>query len=160
MQVLIEQAGWRTACWTLGLLILVVLAPINLLLRKRPQDLGLQPDGDAAPAANAERASNVVDHAWASIDWTLARAMRTQRFWWLALAFFCGLYGWYAVQVHQTKYLIEIGFSRQHRRMGARLRQPGRHSGTDLARPSLGPDRPRMDLDRRAASASPSAFWR
>ena len=56
MQMLIEQAGWRTACWTLGLLLLVVLAPINLLLRKRPQDMGLQPDGDAAPAANAERA--------------------------------------------------------------------------------------------------------
>jgi MFS family permease len=111
MQVLIEQAGWRTACWTLGLLILGILVPINLLLRKQPQDLGLQPDGDAAPVANAGPASNVVDHAWASIDWTLSRAIRTQRFWWLALAFFCGLYGWYAVQVHQTKYLIEIGFS-------------------------------------------------
>jgi MFS family permease len=111
MQVLIEQAGWRAACWTLGLLILVALAPINLLLRKRPQDLGLQPDGDAAPATDTGRASNIVDPAWASIDWTLSRALRTQRFWWLALAFFSGLYGWYAVQVHQTKYLIEIGFS-------------------------------------------------
>lgn len=111
MQTLIEQAGWRAACWTLGLLILVVLAPINLLLRKRPQDIGLQPDGDAAAAASAGRASNIVDHAWAQIDWTLSRALRTQRFWWLALAFFSGLYGWYAVQIHQTRYLVEIGFS-------------------------------------------------
>jgi MFS family permease len=111
MQMLIEQSGWRAACWTLGLLILVVLVPINLLLRKRPQDLGLQPDGDAAPAAGIARPSNIVDHAWASIDWTLSRALRTQRFWWLALAFFCGLYVWYAVQIHQTKYLTEIGFS-------------------------------------------------
>jgi MFS family permease len=95
----------------LGLLLLVVLAPINLLLRKRPQDMGLQPDGDAAAATHAERVANVVDHAWASVDWTLARAMRTQRFWWLALSFFAGLYGWYAVQVHQTKYLTEVGFS-------------------------------------------------
>jgi MFS family permease len=92
-------------------LILIVLAPINLLLRKRPQDLGLHPDGDAALETGAKRASNIVDHAWASIDWTLSRALRTQRFWWLALAFFSGLYGWYAVQIHQTKYLIEIGFS-------------------------------------------------
>jgi MFS family permease len=111
MQLLIERAGWRTACWTLGLLLLIVLAPINLLLRKRPQDMGLQPDGDAAPAANAERVSNVIDHAWAATEWTLVRALRTQRFWWLALAFFTALYGWYAVQIHQTKYLIEIGFS-------------------------------------------------
>jgi MFS family permease len=55
--------------------------------------------------------SNIVDPAWAAIDWTLPRAMRTARFWWLALGLFCGLYGWYAVQVHQTKYLLEIGFS-------------------------------------------------
>jgi MFS family permease len=111
VQRIIEQAGWRTACWTLGLLILVVLVPINLLLRKRPQDIGLEPDGDAAPGVSVRIVSNVVDPAWAEIDWTLARAVRTARFWWLALGFFCGLYVWYAVQVHQTKYLIEIGFS-------------------------------------------------
>jgi MFS family permease len=27
------------------------------------------------------------------------------------VGYFCGLYAWYAVQVHQTQYLIEIGFS-------------------------------------------------
>lgn len=111
MQTLIEQSGWRAACWTLGLLILITLAPINLLLRKHPRDLGLQPDGDAAPAAGAARASNIIDRAWAATDWTLGRALRTQRFWWLALAYFGALYAWYAVQIHQTKYLTEIGFS-------------------------------------------------
>ena len=53
----------------------------------------------------------MVDPAWAAVDWTLWRAMLTARFWWIALGYFCGLYAWYAVQVHQTKYLIEIGFS-------------------------------------------------
>ena len=37
-------------------------------------------------------------------------AARTARFWWINLAFFCALFAWYAVQVHQTKYLVEIGF--------------------------------------------------
>ena len=37
--------------------------------------------------------------------------MRTARFWWIGLGYFCMLYAWYAVQVHQTKYLIEIGVS-------------------------------------------------
>jgi MFS family permease len=112
MQLVIESAGWRTACWSMGLLVLIVLAPINLLLRKRPEDVGLQPDGDAqqGPAATAN-ASNVVDPAWAAVDWTLGRALRTAPFWWIAVGYFCGLYAWYAVQVHQTKYLIEIGFS-------------------------------------------------
>jgi len=112
IQVVIQEAGWRTACWSMGLLALLVLAPINLLLRKSPEDMGLQPDGGAAPGpAATPRPSNVVDADWAAVDWTLGRALRTARFWWIAFGYFCGLYAWYAVQVHQTKYLIEIGFS-------------------------------------------------
>src|SRR5215470_3363454 len=40
VQLIIERFGWRSACVALGGLVLVVLAPINLLLRRRPQDLG------------------------------------------------------------------------------------------------------------------------
>lgn len=112
VQVMIDSAGWRRASLAMGILLLAVLAPLNLLLRKRPEDVGLRPDGEAAPLPTAAAPrSNVVDAAWAAVDWTLARAMRTARFWWLALGFFCGLYIWYAVQVHQTKYLVDIGFS-------------------------------------------------
>jgi MFS family permease len=111
-QALIGRSGWRAACWALGLLVLLLLVPLNLLLRRRPQDLGLEPDGDrAVTGAAATRPSNVVDSAWAAVDWTLARASRTARFWWIASGYFLGLFAWYAVQVHQTKYLIEIGFT-------------------------------------------------
>ncbi|HEX7785824.1 MAG TPA: MFS transporter [Methylomirabilota bacterium] len=112
VQLLIGRSGWRAACWALGLLVLLLLVPLNLLLRRRPQDLGLEPDGDRAVAgAAATRPSNVVDAAWTAVDWTLARATRTARFWWIASGYFLGLFAWYAVQVHQTKYLIEIGFA-------------------------------------------------
>ena len=53
----------------------------------------------------------MVDPAWVAIEWTLARALRTARFWWITLGYFCALIAWYAVQVHQTKYLIEVGFT-------------------------------------------------
>src|SRR5215510_8228055 len=110
---LIASAGWRTACWTLGVVLVVLLAPLNLLLRRRPEDIGLEPDGDRAlgEAVAGARATNVVDPAWAAVDWTLARAMRTTRFWWIAIGYLAGLFAWYAVQVHQTRYLVEIGFS-------------------------------------------------
>ena len=113
LQDLIGRAGWRASCWALGILILALLAPLNLLLRRRPEDLGLEPDGDDAPPGSpaANRTANVVDLAWAAVDWTLGRAMRTTRFWWIMVGYFCGLFVWYAVQVHQTKYLVEIGFS-------------------------------------------------
>jgi MFS family permease len=112
VQHVIEQTGWRTACTAMGLMVLIVLAPINLLLRKRPEDIGLLPDGDAAPTATSTKpVSNIVDPVWVATDWTLARALSTARFWWIALGYFCGLYIWYAVQVHQTKFLLDIGFS-------------------------------------------------
>ena len=114
LQSLIARAGWRAACWSLGVLVLALLAPLTLLVRRRPQDIGVQPDGDDVAQAAAEtgaRAENVVDREWAAVDWTLARAMRTARFWWIAIGYFGGLFAWYAVQVHQTKYLVEIGFS-------------------------------------------------
>ncbi len=112
VQHMIEQTGWRTACTAVGLVILFALAPLNLLLRKRPEDIGLEPDGDAkASATSAQSKSNVVDAVWAGTEWTLSRAVRTARFWWIALGYFCGLYIWYAVQVHQTKFLLDIGFS-------------------------------------------------
>ena len=116
VQHIIADGGWRTACWVLGLVVLVLLAPLNLLVRHRPQDLGLEPDGDRAPLDTVAGGppSNVVDAAWVAVDWTLGRAMRTARFWWIAIGYLTGLFAWYAVQVHQTKYLVEIGFSPAH----------------------------------------------
>jgi MFS family permease len=115
VQTVIMSAGWRTACWMLGLLVLVLLAPLNLLVRHRPEDLGLQPDGDPeSRIAPGGRPANVVDPAWVAVEWTLARAMRTARFWWIAVGYLSGLFAWYAVQIHQTKYLVEVGFSPAH----------------------------------------------
>jgi MFS family permease len=107
---LIETAGWRSACLSIGVLLLLLLTPLNLLLKRHPEDIGLRPDGRISSGASSNNPLTVIDHAWASIDWTLGRALRTRRFWWLAVGYFCGLFSWYAVQVHQTKYLIEVGF--------------------------------------------------
>jgi sugar phosphate permease len=114
LQTFVERNGWRAGCTMLGVTVLVVLVPLNLLLRRGPEEIGLAPDGDGdTPAAARARRVNVVDPAWAAVDWTLARALRTARFWWIAVAYFTGLFSWYAVQVHQTKYLTETGFSAQ-----------------------------------------------
>ena len=108
---LIQTAGWRLACVELGILLLVLLGPLNLLLKHRPEDIGLHPDGIVSGRTPSNYSANVVDQAWAAVDWTLGRALQTRRFWWLAIGYFCGLFSWYAVQVHQTKYLIEVGFA-------------------------------------------------
>ena len=111
LQRMIEVAGWRSACWALTVALLVVLLPLNAVLQRgRPEELGLAPDGDAGLPTRWGGDGNVVDHAWASVDWTLSRAIRTARFWWLFLGFFSALLVWYMVQVHQTRYLLDVGF--------------------------------------------------
>jgi MFS family permease len=113
LQVIIQYDGWRSSCWAMALLAVLVLGPINLFVWRAPQQLGLLPDGSPPVGATAagHRASNIVDPDWTSIEWTLRLALRTGRFWWLVLGYFCALVAWYAVQVHQTKFLIDIGFS-------------------------------------------------
>jgi MFS family permease len=113
IQALMGRVGWRGACWILATLILLVVLPLNAILpRRRPEELNLRPDGDAAPSEGPRPASvHVVDPAWAAVEWTLARAIRTNRFWCVFLGYFTCLFAWYAVQIHQTKYLLELGFS-------------------------------------------------
>jgi MFS family permease len=127
LQGLIAATGWRQACWALGALLFVTILPLNLFLQRgRPEDVGLRPDGDppegagmapggtgrgAPAAARPAPAALVVDPAWAARDWTLREAARTARFWAVFAAYFGGLFAWYTVQVHQTKYLVEVGFT-------------------------------------------------
>src|SRR3954453_17725655 len=67
LQTIIGRNGWRASCWTMGLLVLFVLGPLNLLLRRRPEDIGLLPDGEPrmAEAGRTPAVSNIVDPAWA-----------------------------------------------------------------------------------------------
>lgn len=58
LQVLIEAHGWRIAClWMAGILMLLLLPPVLLVVRNRPGDLGLQPDGLPEPPPGSAAAS-------------------------------------------------------------------------------------------------------
>lgn len=110
IQSIIGGSGWRDACWALAALCLVVVLPLNFALqRSRPEDLGLHPDGAADPAVPLAGAPAQARLGPSESLWTLRRAMASAPFWWIASGYFCGLFAWYAVQVHQTKYLIDIG---------------------------------------------------
>jgi len=113
LQTIILTEGWRASCVAMGWLVLFGIAPITFFVKKNPASVGQNPDGDRASpdmTAKSNKAA-IVDPAWAATDWTLHRALRTARFWLIAVGYFLALIAWYAVQVHQTKYLVEIGFS-------------------------------------------------
>ncbi len=79
---LIANYGWRTALlYVSGLVWLVLLPAIWLFMRVRPEDKGLQPDGDTIAAHPSEAESSRVLPGL-----TLPQALRTPVFWMLGCA--------------------------------------------------------------------------
>ena len=118
IQNISSSDGWRQAAIVLAVIIISIVIPINLIFqRHRPEELGLEIDGDEISNAKTKLSDSinlnnrVVDRYWYEKEWTLLTAMRTGKFWWLIISFSTALYAWYAVQVHQTKYLIDVGVS-------------------------------------------------
>ena len=52
LTMLIDSFGWRTAIFVLAIVVLVVMVPLSLLFRNKPEQYGLAPDG--APATFAD----------------------------------------------------------------------------------------------------------
>lgn len=78
---LIDAAGWRTAWLVEAAVVGLVVVPLMaLLVRNRPEDVGLHPDGAAAPVRGAADTG-----ADAEVSFSLKQAMRTPIFWVLLL---------------------------------------------------------------------------
>ncbi|MEZ4726153.1 MAG: MFS transporter [Caldilineaceae bacterium] len=82
---LIPLYGWRTTYMLLGIVLLVVFAPVVwLFLRNRPEEYGLLPDGVPTvqrPTQQNLPLSATVQPSLVEENWTLAEAMRTPIFW-------------------------------------------------------------------------------
>ena len=74
----LERCGWRMSFRILGVIMAVVAIPCVLLVRIRPEHMGLRPLG-------AEKAAPEQAQALEADGYTLAEARRTPRFWILAL---------------------------------------------------------------------------
>jgi MFS family permease len=102
---LISSQGWRGALVTLTLMIGFGTIPLHaLLLRNRPEDLGLLPDGDLAPTAPGAPAPKEEP------SMTPREALRDPTFWWLTAAFFLIILSATALTVHLIPYLIDLGY--------------------------------------------------
>ena len=107
---LIDAVGWRWTFHTLGLVILIVLVPLCLLVvRHRPEDLGLLPEGEQPQ----EEDSPTEGDAPKETGWTLSGALRTPTFWLLVLVMIFAWIGLGSIAVHTVPLLEGGGFSRQ-----------------------------------------------
>jgi len=112
-QYIIEATGWRSAYIALGVLTFFLLFPFTAwLLRHKPAELSLEPDGGNVSTGRANRGLQVVDPHWAKTDWTLGRVMRERRFWAVLMYSFLIIIPLYVILIHSAGLLIARGFDR------------------------------------------------
>ena len=102
---LIDVQGWRAALVTLALMLgLLTILPHALVRRRRPADLGLQPDG----AIDAEATRKAVAREVPSV--ALGAAFRTATFWALNGALILTTLASITIGVHLIPFLIGRGY--------------------------------------------------
>lgn len=113
---IITSLGWRAVWISLGLLELLLIMPLTwITIRRRPEDLGLLPDGEAAEQP-AKRTDNVVQRANSNADslndaWTPTLALKTRTFWLLILGFLLISFPASTVLVHLVPFWLDKGLS-------------------------------------------------
>lgn len=112
---LIDAWGWRVAWFVLGLFILVVTVPAALFIRRRPEDLGLQPDGiDSNTPATSDR--EVADQRRrealmaADVVWTRRDVIRSPLVWVLVLAFGFAQFAHASTTLHMVPFFLDLGY--------------------------------------------------
>ncbi len=108
-QLAILQEGWRAGWLAIGATTLLVgFVPTWLLLVRRPEDLGLAPDGIVAPT-DREAGAATAFVAVAEPAFSRRRALGTGAFWLLLLYTALVFPVQAGVSLHQAPYLIERG---------------------------------------------------
>lgn len=114
-EYLISMYGWRTSFLVMGVIIWVVICPMALfLVRNKPSDMGLLPDGDDPSTAPAPAATPGKGPAAPAGDvWPMKEFLRTPAFWGIALMFATVCFGSLINLVHLVPHATDIGHSRK-----------------------------------------------
>ena len=114
--VITVLADWRMAFRLMGVLSLFVAIPMIVIMRRRPEDIGMLPDGARPTAATAQSGSAASARggpgAAASpgdeVSWTSREAMRTKAFWMVSAIAFLNVSGSSGLGFSLVPYLHEF----------------------------------------------------
>lgn len=106
---ILARFDWRMAYLSMAVLVVAVVVPLSLgLIRTRPAELGLTPDGDSTPPARPEE-SGKKDHELTGLS--LRQSVRTSAFWLIAVAISFSNFANMSVFQASSSYLGDAGFS-------------------------------------------------
>ena len=112
---LILHVGWRGAWVVFGALtLLLVVGPSLLLMRRRPEDMGLLPDGRSIGGSNsvpADRSDKLKSRPspGEEVFWSRGEALRTRAFWLIVTTFGVAHVGVTGLNLHVFSYVSDQG---------------------------------------------------
>jgi OFA family oxalate/formate antiporter-like MFS transporter len=110
-QFFVLRYGWRSAFLALGVALWVfVVTPGLIFLRRRPEDLGLHPDGLATPPSRHTESMDIYSagSATAERSWSRAQAVRSPTLWLLVSSAFLAAIGTGGVAFHTAAYFTDV----------------------------------------------------
>ncbi len=112
-QQLILSFGWRATFAATGVLLLIVLLPLNgFFLRHKPQQMGLNPDGRKDANADHPHHPRTDYPEQPHIDWTFSKAIKTGAFWYLLAFVFFSFAAIFLIFVHNLKFMVDHGIDK------------------------------------------------
>ena len=113
MTRIVDSAGWRDAYAILALVMFAIVVPVALVMRRRPEDHGLLPDGiEAGTAADGDRLAAEAQARDAANSYTRGEAIRTPAIWLLVVGYGLNTMALTAVLVHAIPFMTDNGFTR------------------------------------------------
>jgi sugar phosphate permease len=107
----IHTWGWRSAAFGSGIIFLLAGLPLAFLVRRSPESMGLQPDGDLPFGSTQTERRGQPQKAAQETHFTLAEAMRTSPFWYLTIGTALRIVCLTAVAVHYVPIMVWKGMS-------------------------------------------------
>ena len=114
-----DRLGFRLTATIIGLFVIVVAFPLSRLIRNRPEEYGLLPDGDtpivhseSANGANAEAEPSQAQDA-SMVGFTVRQAVRTRAFWFISIGHGFTSMVLIALMAHLAPMLTDRGHSIQ-----------------------------------------------
>jgi sugar phosphate permease len=107
----VHTFGWRQAAFGCGVTFILIGMPLALMVRRSPESMGLEPDGDQSPPRDDKSFSHQENHDAA--DFTVAQAIRTQAFWFITSATAIRVTVISAINVHYVALMVWKGMTPQ-----------------------------------------------
>jgi len=103
---LLPNFGWRISFFTLAFITWLLIPLVLLVIKTRPEDMGLYPDGREEPETIVEAATSPS----VPEEMTVRMALATSTFWLIAASFLANGFSEVGVLQSQVPYLEDIGF--------------------------------------------------